>query len=146
MGIGYICKPGAGFAISVWDGVVTWDDWQNNIQRLFNDPDYRSIQSHIVDLRFSSLDSSLTIQKFQQITAFMAARRGNVSIRKLALVAGEEWAKLKEFEKLVKAASIDAIVFNDLVTACKWLGIDAVDVEREIQRIRLKLRQDALKP
>lgn len=146
MSIGYICKPNVSLAICVWDGVVTWDDWQKNMLRLFNDPDYFSIQQQIVDLRFSSIDSSITVQKLRQMSDFMVSHRQDFSLRKLALVAGEEWAKLKDFESAVKTASVDAIVFNDVLTACRWLGADAADVEATIGQIRLKLRQGEDRP
>ena len=104
------------------------------------DPDYAPMKLQITDLRFASLKPMADKDQIQGMLASAAALREKVSLTKLAMVAGSEWDRPKVAELALKSLSVDSIVFNDPVTACVWLGVDAVEVGRDIQRIRLGLR------
>lgn len=74
---------------------------------------------------------------------FMSTQRAKVAGKKFAMVSGDEWGLRKQFEKLMlEAALATPIAFNDLQSACMWLGVNVVEIGREINQIRLKLRQN----
>jgi hypothetical protein len=142
MSIRYICKPELKLAVVVWDGVVTWDDWHAHLRRMFTDPVYAPIQSQFTDLRFSSISPTISNDQIQMMVDLIVDMRKKISLMKLAIVAGNDWDKPKLVEIALQPLSINSIVFNDLVTACLWLGVDVVKIGRDIQNIRLALRQD----
>ncbi len=140
MGIGYVCKPNLKLAIVVWGGTVALDDWRVHLQSMLQDPDYVPMKIQITDMRFASIKPDITKDQIQSVFASVAALLKIASLTKLAMVAGSEWDKSKGAELALKSLSVDSIVFNDPVTACVWLGVDAVEVGRDIQQIRLGFR------
>ena len=142
MSIGYVCKPNLKLAIAVWDGIITWDIWQEHLHRLLSDPAYTSMQMQISDLRFSSINPTIAGDQIQTMKELFAGQSERLTMKKIAIVAGDEWSKPKLAEFALQAISINSIVFNDLVTACLWLGVDVVEVGQEIKQIRIKLRDN----
>ena len=71
-----------------------------------------------------------------------ASHRGRLSIARVAIVAGDDWERPRLAEAALKSISVTAIVFNDLTTACTWLGIDAAEAAADMERTRIKLRPE----
>jgi hypothetical protein len=105
------------------------------------DPDYAPMQAQINDLRYSSISPTISNDQIQAMVDLIDSHRKNISLSKLAIVAGNEWNKLQLAALGLKNISINPIVFNDLETACLWLGFDVEEVGKDIQQLRLKLRQ-----
>src|ERR1700690_2334669 len=116
MSIDYICKPKLKLAIAVWDGLVTWDIWQEHLHHMFSDPAYAPMEIQITDLRFSSISPTIAGDQIQIMTELLTDQRERVSLKKIAIVAGDEWSKSKLGEFALQAISINSIVFNDLIT------------------------------
>lgn len=142
MGIDYICKPNLKLTIAVWDGIVTWDYWRGHLHRMFSDPAYAPMQLQITDLRFSSISPTIADAEIQAMRELLADQRERVSLKKVAIVAGDEWRKLKLAEFALQTISVNSIVFNDLNTACLWLGVNVVEVGQDIKQLRIGLRQN----
>jgi hypothetical protein len=142
MRIDYICKPNLKLAIAVWDGSVTWDNWQAHLHRMFSDPAYAPMQIQITDLRFSSINPTISNDEIQAMRNLLADQRERISLNKVAIVAGDDWSKPKLAEFALQTISVNSIVFNDLNTACLWLGVNVVEVGQDIEQIRIKLRQN----
>jgi hypothetical protein len=142
MSIGYVCKSNLKLAIAVWDGIITWNIWQEHLQRMFSDPAYAPMEIQITDLRFSSISPTIAGDQIQVMIELLSGQRERVSLKKIAIVAGDDWSKPKLGEFALQAIFINSIVFNDLTTACLWLGADVVEVGEDIKQIRIKLRQN----
>ena len=140
MGIAYLCKPDRKLAVVVWDGIVTWDVWREHLERMFMDTAWAPMEAQISDMRHSTADQTITITQIQEMVALLAAQRQRVALKKVAILAGSDWEKPKEAEGTLPSVSVLPIVFNDLSTACVWLGADVGEVERDVQQLRLKLR------
>ena len=140
MGIEYLCKSDRKLAIVVWDGLVTWGVWREHLQRMLLDPAWVPMESQISDLRRSTVDQSITIAQIQEMVSLFAAQRQRSALKRVAIVAGNQWEKPKQAEGALPAVSVLPIVFNDLSTACIWLGAEVGEVERDIDQLRLKLR------
>jgi hypothetical protein len=141
MGIAYVCKPNRKLAVVVWDGLVTSDAWREHLQRMLIDPNYAPMQSQITDLRYSSISPTISDDQIKAMVDLMESQRKNISLSKFAIVAGSEWNKPQLAAFGLKSISVNPIVFNDLETACLWLGVDGEEVGKDIQQLRLKLRQ-----
>ena len=141
MGIAYVCKPNRKLAVVVWDGLVTAEAWREHLQRMLIDPDYAPMQSQITDLRYSSISPTISDDQIRAMVDRIDSQRKNISLSKFAIVAGSEWNKPQQVAVGLQSISITPIVFNDLNTACLWLGVDLLEVDKDIQQIRLELRQ-----
>jgi hypothetical protein len=141
MGIDYVYKPEKRLVIVVWDGVVNLDQWQAHLRHMFADAEYPLAKYHLTDLRFSSIDPSITEEGIRRAVDFMGAQGEKIIGKKFAIVAGDEWERPKFIEPLLQALSTHPIVFNDLVTACLWLGADVAEAGNTIKEIRSNLRR-----
>ena len=81
--------------------------------------------------------------QFSVRSAFWPASASIFPKRSFAIVAGADWDKPKLVEHLIEPLEVRPIVFTNLITACTWLDLDVVDIGREIQQIRLKLRHSS---
>ena len=138
MGIAYTCNPDSRLALVAWEGVVSWDQWWAHLQRMFLDPDYAPMQSQITDLRHSSLSPTISNDEIKSMAGLVASQRGRLSLTRVAILAGGEWERPRLAEAALESISVTAIVFNDLATACLWLGVDAAEVAADLERTRLK--------
>ena len=143
MGIAYACKPDRKLALVVWDGAVTWDDWWQHYPQMLSDPDFAPMQTQISDLRYASVSAAISNDNIRTMVDLLASQREHLSLRKIAIVAGAEWDKLKRAAGGIESVSVAAIVFNDLTAACHWLGVDAVAAAADIEELRLKLREQS---
>ena len=65
---------------------------------------------------------------------------------KWAMVAGETFVLAQRFGSYLEEEVPRLIVFNDLATACTWLGVDGAEVgttARRVARRRLRASEEA---
>jgi hypothetical protein len=67
----------------------------------------------------------------KQMAVVMRERAAGLAPMKLALVASGAWDKARDLERGVEGSPLNTIVFNELMTACTWLGLN-VDSARSI--------------
>ncbi len=142
MGIDYIYRADQRLMIVVWDGMIKAGQWRAHLIRIFADPDFRRAEIQLTDLRYSTIDPSISDNAIYRAVGFLVRRRELIAQKKLAIVAGSEWEKPKLVEHLIQHLTVRPIVFTNLVTACTWLNLDVVDIGQEIQQIRLELRHN----
>jgi hypothetical protein len=141
MGIAYVCKPDRKLALVVWDGVVTWDDWWQHLPRMLSDPDFAAMEIQLTDLRYAAISPTISKDQIQTMVDLLRAQREHLSLRKVAIVAGDQWEKPKLAALGFESVSVAAIVFNELTASCQWLGVDAAAVAADIEELRPKLRE-----
>ncbi len=59
---------------------------------------------------------------------------------KSAAVAGDNFGLARDFESRNEPAGLRIIVFNDLLNACTWLGIDKGSAQTAVTELRSDLR------
>ena len=136
------CNKELGAAIVVWNGKVTFPQWQENSRQLLSDPDFALTSMQIVDLRFASVDPSIAETEFQEIINHLSLHKHLFAGRRVAVIADEEFGRATVFKHMGESLGTSFIVFNDLLIACHWLGVDVAKVEEEIETLRTKLRQE----
>jgi hypothetical protein len=60
---------------------------------------------------------------------------------KSAAVAGDNFDASRDFESQKEPAGLSLIVFNDLLNACTWLGIDKTRAHATVSELRHELRE-----
>ena len=141
MAIDYVCKTDRRLVVVVWDQRVTLDQWRAHLERMFADPGYARADAQLTDMRFSSLDASITEMEIHRTVDTYIAERGLMARKRLAIVAGPDWDKAKLVERLIEPLNVRPIVFTNLITACTWLSLDVVEIGNALKEMRLKLRQ-----
>lgn len=132
--------PRKALVISVWDGVVSFEDWKTNVRNLMADPDFSKTRMHLTDLRFGSSDGSVGENEIREMVDYIGRSDASAAGRKIAILGGDEFEKSRLFERLAEPLGINVIVFNELARACTWLGIDLKKTERQIEELRASLR------
>ncbi len=59
---------------------------------------------------------------------------------KWAMIASETFVLAQRFGSYLEEEIRRLIVFNDLETACTWLGVDPVIVRKQVDELRAELR------
>jgi hypothetical protein len=139
MGIAYRLDKAQGLMTFVWDGTVTADDWRAHLEAIFNDPDWPAGNRNLTDLRSADI-SSITAADQADIVTMYAPHADKVRGMKSAAVAGDNFEASTEFGNQGEPSGLSLIVFNDLVTACTWLGVDKSAAQATVTELRQELR------
>ncbi len=138
MGIAYRIDKEKGITYVLWNNLVSAEEYLAHVRRLTSDPDWppgRRLQ--LIDLRYASTDLSID-QKILELAADLyGSQREKIARLKAAIVADREFDKAKAFERSIQRYPASVIVFfDDMHTACTWLGINAKDAEGALQQMR----------
>ncbi len=126
--VGYIC----------WSGTVTAADFIAQARRNISDPDWPPQHGLLADLRHASVNASFDAAFAAQVVKLYLPLQVKVRGLRAAIVANSLFEKAKIFERIVSGYSPSVIVFNDLDTACVWLGVDVKTAKANLQLLREK--------
>jgi hypothetical protein len=141
VGIAYRLDKVQGLMTIVWDGQVTAADWREHLEATFDDPDWPPGPRNLSDLRSADI-SSITSADQAEIVGMYAPHLDKVRGMKSAAVAGDNFEPSTEFEHRNEPPGLSLIVFNDLLNACTWLGIDKAAAQATINELRTELRSE----
>jgi len=141
MGIAYRLDRVQGLMTIVWDGKVTADEWRTHLEAVFEDPDWPAGPANLTDLRSADV-SAITASDQADIVALYGPHLDKVRGMKSAAVAGDNFEASTEFGNLNEPPGLSLIVFNDLVTACTWLGVDKSAAQATVTELRQELRTE----
>lgn len=141
MGIAYRCDAATGLCVSVWDGVVTKQDRQRHIAELAADPEWGSQLLLLTDLTgISAAHRPSAKEVLESAAEFAEKLAAPVRNAKWAMIASETFVLAQRFGSYLEEEIRRLIVFNDLETACTWLGVDPVAVRATVEELRVGLR------
>jgi hypothetical protein len=144
MGIAYRCDEGTGLCVSVWDGEVTVDDRHRHIAALAADPQWGARGLLLTDLTGVSAAHRPSAKEVLDAAAEFSAKLAEpVRHAKWAMVANETFVLAQRFSTYLEEEVPRLIVFNDLDTACTWLGVDTAASRAVIDELRAGLRAAA---
>jgi hypothetical protein len=128
-----------GIALDLWDGIVTADEYLASAQRLLDDVDWPPHRHlHLGDLQTASPDPSLNESALSRVAEIYGQHLDVIANTKSAIVANQAFSQSFFFQQLM-ASSVSMAVFNDLSTACLWLGIEAEWADRVLSEMRAQL-------
>jgi len=136
--IAYQLDHALGLTLVVWDGVVTGHDAEEQVRRLRSDPDWPPGPLHVLDTTSVSSVPTVAETKLIEMLAEIAESR---QIR-VAVVASDAFDEATRFQEAASAVGVSrVIVFNELSTACAWIGIDVAATQAAISALRGELRE-----
>ena len=145
MGIDHCFDRQRGVVFVVWDGPITWDDWREHVNVLLSDPDWPHTPRFIVDLQSVTDTSSIKDHEILEVRQVFTSDPAILAGKRTAVVASEQFRRASRFAELVERFGASSIVFNNLDTACLFLGIDLDEARQTLERLRAELRSRASK-
>jgi hypothetical protein len=134
--IAYHCDPATRTTVSVWRD-VTPADVTSHLDQLAADPNYASSRRLLTDLRAISRDDRPTPEQVDMAAREFAQRLGEtMSTAKWAIVARHAFPEASAFDERIRDHVPRVLAFNDLGTACVWLGADVIQIEAIIGDLR----------
>jgi hypothetical protein len=133
--------------INVLDGPVSGREWLDVMSCQVTSDEFLRASRALTDLTSATDLEQFTDHDLDQGVAFLAAHPRPVPTRrKAAMVAHGGFDVAKVFEHKIGASRWGAIpiVFNDVTTACAWLGVDVQRVRSAIASMRAELRTPLL--
>ena len=127
------------FVVTVWDGVVTADDWAIAVKDQSTDPALLRARRRLTDTR-TVAGSRLSPAEVATVgTSYDDLAIPSTGVR-LAIVANEGWSVAQIVKKRMQTYGVSTQVFDDVHTACAWLGVDAAIALVTIGELRQELR------
>lgn len=122
----------------VWDGEINIETWLDQVNKLSAEPDWPAISRVVTDTRTAS--TSVSLDDIEKAAALFGARPEALRNKKLAVLATGIFGRARAFSTLLERFGVSTIVFNDLDTACIFLGLDPADAGQRLDELRLQLR------
>ena len=143
MGIAYRLDPQLGCTVIVWDANVTPDEWRHHFKRMSDDPGFPPGPRVLADLSTAGGAPSFSSEVVGEMAVAWQTRTQRVGPIKLAIVPNGAWEKARELERATEGSGITTIVFNDVATACTWLGTGYDAARSIIDELRGDLAADS---
>lgn len=135
MPIVYAVEMDGALVIEAWTGAITVDDLYAHRSQQAVDPAIVGGARVLADARTASFRDISDAEMAQFARAYSLTEKRMIS-RATAFVAGGGFAKARVYEKASRSFLRNVVVFTNLATACKWLGIDAGLVTHTIETLR----------
>jgi len=142
VGIAHRLDKEQGLTTIVWDGAVTAAEWRAHLEAIFDDPDWPPGPRNLTDLRSADV-SGISDEEEADILSMYGPHLDKVRGMKSAAIAGENFDRSRDFETQQEPAGLSLIVFNDLLNACTWLGVDKAVAQTTVTELRGRLRAPA---
>ena len=140
MGIIHLSDRKRDMVFIVWDGQVTWEDWKAHAQALTTDPNWHVISRFMADVQTVSDTSTIGEGELEQAVAILHSNPDTLIRKRSAVVASEEFWRASKFREILSQTGIESVVFNNLDTACLFLGINLAETHQTMQELRAQLR------
>jgi len=126
--------------IEAWAGHITYEEFVEHENRHLQDPNFPTPAKVLVDITRASFDSTIGENEIQSFVDIYQHHREKVTGARVAIVAGKDFSRASLYGKMAERYMISVIVFNNLPSACVWLGIDSKRARQELDRILTDLK------
>ena len=143
MGIDYYCDKQIGITVTVWDGVVTPEEWRELVRRQDSDADWPTGPGFLGVLSTARGLSAFNDSVVEEMRAVYRRRAKQLPRIRSAVVSGRGFGAGPQLEADVEDTSgVRNIMFTDVATACTWLGVDVAAVQPIVDELRAGLRNE----
>ena len=142
MSISYAYVEDEDLLVTVWDGVVTFDECAAAAREHASDEGWRRGRLRLTDT--STADAAAFVAAdFNEIVKTHAANDVERWDRKLAIVAPHALEIARSAERHIRRLGVDVFVCDSVYSACVWLGVDNNIARRTIESLRSSTGRNA---
>jgi hypothetical protein len=141
MGIAYRSIPQRRLTVEVWHGVITVDQWRTHVQTVLSASDRSWREKSLTDITTADA-SQITDADQAEIAAMYAPHGSQFTNMRNATIASRAFEPSFEFGRRIERFGMNVIVFNEMVSACSWLGLDPSEIRPVLQELRDAPRND----
>ena len=135
MGIAF--RNAARISVDVWSGTIEPREAAEHVEAIAREPEWGVQGAILTDLTGIDTESRPSPEALQVTAAMFVERMGDrVRDAKWAVVADVTFEDATRFSSYVEATAPRLIVFNEITTACAWLGVDESEVRAIIAELR----------
>jgi hypothetical protein len=138
MGIAHRYVQSEDLIVTVWHGVVTWEQREAVVRHQVSDPTWSYGRRRLTDARTADT-SELTADHVDAISAMYEATGSGIGGTQLAIVANDVSTLAKNVEHGLAAVRVSTFIFNSVEIACAWLGADPHITHHAISELRAEL-------
>ena len=131
-------QKNTGFVI--WDGEVSAEQWFQYAQKLVAHPAWPTTIRFLADVRTVHDISTIHDPEIERVVEIFSASAGSLTGKKVAIVAREMFGRARRFTNATSRLGVSAVVFNNIDTACLFLGIDATYASQGLQQTREQMQ------
>ncbi len=131
-----------GLIFVVWQGTVTAQEWFRYAHKLTSDSTWTTASRVLADLLSVQSTSSIQNQEIDQAVEIFSANRAGLVGKKLAVLARDEFGKARRFGEYLSHFGTSSVVFNNLDTACLFLGMDILYAYRMLDSMHGQSQSD----
>jgi hypothetical protein len=134
--------PQKNLFIVVWHGTVTADEWFQYATRLTSHPAWSMTPRLLADLQFAQDTSTIGFEEIANAVRIFSGDRSALVGKQIAVVARDQFGKARRFGDLIAPFGVALVVFNNVDTACLFLGVDKGYASSKIQELRKPLLEE----
>jgi hypothetical protein len=136
MPIEYKVAHGGKLVVEVWSGEITRDLLIDHQKRSLSDESIQPGRIELVDVTRAT-GAAIGEKELKEFTDYYREHPDRARSVRIAIVAsGDGFDKARIFERLSVPHLITVVVFNEIDTACTWLGVDEAEVRSMIREIQ----------
>jgi len=125
----------------VWDGEINADTWLNQVSALSAEPDWPSISRVVNDTRTAS--THVSPDDIKNAAELFGVQPTALRNKQVAVIANHMFDTALEFSHLMEPYGVSMIIFNELNTACTFLGLHTPTASQRLDELRLQLRSSS---
>jgi hypothetical protein len=141
MGIIQHFDQNKGVAFIVWDGAVTAEQWFIAANNLVSNPAWMQIPRVLADLQSVVDTSTIGDAEIARAVEILSADPAPLMGKRLAMIARDAFGKARHCGQLLARFGVSSVVFNNLDTACLFLGLEALEAHKVFEGIRQQLNR-----
>jgi len=142
MPVKYIVVDNGNLVIERWQGKISHTELLEHERKQLKDTSIKLRSKGLVDARDASFPET-TLNLIHELTD-LYTQLGNMraALKIALLVSSKTWPQAKAYETGGEKHGLTIITFNELGTACSWLGIDLRMVRDHLKKLSFN-KQDA---
>ncbi len=135
MPIAYTVAHGGKLVVEVWTGNIAKRDLFAHHEKYLNDPRILADRSEFVDIT-RAVGPNIGTEEIEQFVDAYRTHAAKMINTNIAIVAsGKGFDQALMYERLSTPHLITVVVFNEIDTACTWLGVDETEIRGMINDV-----------